>query len=61
MQDVSVGDVYIEIHTDDPQWFRLRMELTLREEYWIKFCMYLVAVVFIHKYCSQFYYLCMVQ
>jgi hypothetical protein len=32
------------------------MDLTLREEYWIKFCMKLIAVIFPDNYYSQFYY-----
>jgi hypothetical protein len=30
---------YVGIHTDDPQQFGLRVELTLRQEYWIRFSM----------------------
>jgi hypothetical protein len=32
------------------------MELTLRQEYWIKFCMKLVTVISLYNYYSQFYY-----
>jgi hypothetical protein len=31
------------------------MDFTLREEYWIKFCMTLIAVISRDNYYSQFY------
>jgi hypothetical protein len=31
------------------------MDLTLREGYWIKFCMQLITVTFFDNYYSQFY------
>jgi hypothetical protein len=32
------------------------MDLTLREEYWKKFCMKLITVITHDNYCSQFYH-----
>jgi hypothetical protein len=32
------------------------MDITLREEYWIKFCMKLIAVISHNNYYSQFYH-----
>jgi hypothetical protein len=36
---------YVEIYTYDYQYLNLRMELTLRQEYRIKYCMMLVTVI----------------
>jgi hypothetical protein len=36
---------YIETHSDDPQKFRLHMDLTLGEGYWISFYVKLVTVI----------------
>jgi hypothetical protein len=44
---------YVETHIDDPQYFHLCMELTLRVEYWIRFCMKLIAVISPDSYYSQ--------
>jgi hypothetical protein len=32
------------------------MDLTLRERYWIKFCMKLITVLCLNNYYSQFYH-----
>jgi hypothetical protein len=41
---------YIEILTYGPRQFRLRVEITLKEECGVTFCKRLIQVVFLHKY-----------
>jgi hypothetical protein len=41
---------YVESHTDDPQSFRLNMDLTLKEGYWIKFCIKLITLIYLDNY-----------
>jgi len=44
-------EYYVKTSTD-----HLPMELSLRQEYWIKFRMKLVAVIFLYNYYGQFYH-----
>jgi hypothetical protein len=46
------GEEYLEIHTDNLQYFRLRMEPRVC---WRQFCMQLKSVIFLDNYYSQFY------
>jgi hypothetical protein len=39
----------VKIHTSDPQWFCLHMDLALREHH-TKFCMKLLSVICLHNY-----------
>jgi hypothetical protein len=59
-KNVSVFDLLLDTHTDDPQQFRLCMDLTLREGYWIKFNMKLIAAIYPCNHYSPFYRPCKV-
>jgi hypothetical protein len=45
---------YVKTHTDDPQWFPLRVDINLRKECRIKFCVKLIRVIYLDDYYSQF-------